>query len=689
VVAGLRPAEVGMLDLIADALSVGLLVSGPDGAAVWFNDALRDLVGDEPAKLLAAIDPPAVPGERRELAWAGPGGATRWLDLECRGLATADRGELLLWQVSDGSERHQLADRARDRDRRLGRLEALARTGSWEWQVSTNEVEWSDELLRMLGYPPGSELNYADYRSHVHPDDLPTFEQTLDRALRTGEPFSYTHRTYPAGTKPQLSSGGTLPGGRVGGGDGERVLECHGEVVADDGGSPSRLLVTVRDITEQRKAADALAFLADHDPLTGLLNRHAITARLRAQLSHASRGGALLLIDLDNFADLNDLRGHAAGDQVMRALADLLRDRVGDDAVLGRLSGDEFAVILPAGDRADALALAETLCTAVARHPFLPGVPAAGNGGGRGMALRLTASIGVAPLAPAGDCDILLANADLALSEAKAAGRNRVRVFEPEQYQLAVRRVSVLQRAREALDRGLMVVYAQPIVDLATRKVTSHELLVRLRDGLEPAIGPGEFLPAMERTDLVNRLDRWMVEQGVAAMATPRARRERLKLAVNVSARTMEDAGFGDFVVATLSSANVEPSRLGLEITETAAITNLTAARRLANRLTRAGCRFSLDDFGAGFGSFTYLKHLPFTSVKIDGEFVRQADRALGDAVFVEAVVTVARGLNMLTIAEYVDREPLVETLTKLGVDRAQGFHLGKPRPLAELIDEE
>jgi EAL domain-containing protein (putative c-di-GMP-specific phosphodiesterase class I) len=192
----------------------------------------------------------------------------------------------------------------------------------------------------------------------------------------------------------------------------------------------------------------------------------------------------------------------------------------------------------------------------------------------------------------------------------------------------------------------------------------------------------------MERTDLVHRLDRLMVEQGVSALATPQARAAKLRLQVNVSTKSLEDPGFGDFVVGTLNEASVEPARLGLEITETAAITNLTAARRLANRLTRAGCRFALDDFGAGFGSFTYLKHLPFTSVKIDGEFVRQADRALGDAVFVEAVVTVARGLNMLTIAEYVDREALVTKLAEMGVDRGQGFHLGRPRPLADLLEE-
>jgi diguanylate cyclase (GGDEF)-like protein/PAS domain S-box-containing protein len=709
---------VGVGDLVAESLSVGLLVTTADGRPIWANGALRELVGADPAGLLAAVEP-ARPGDRRELAWPGPDGQPRWLDLEWRSLDSAATGSaatasgtaaggtggaasngagqaraagragargphrtagggrvspargsgLLLLQVTDGTARHELAERARDRDQRLGRVEALGKTGSWEWQVATNEVDWSDELRRMLGYPPGAELNYAAYLSHVHPEDVGTFEQTLARALRTGEPFSYAHRTFPAD------------------GEGQRTFECQGEMLPDEAGSPARLLVTVRDITEHRKAAEQLAFLADYDPLTGLLNRRAITARLRDQLARASRGGALLLLDLDNFADLNDLRGHAAGDDVMRALADLLRDRVADGAVLGRLSADEFAVLLPAGDAGDALAFAESLCAAIAGHSFPPDRPGRAAGGTTGDALRMTASIGVAPLAPAGECDVLLANADLALSEAKAAGRNRARVFAPEQYQLAARRVSVLQRARAALDNGLMVVYAQPIVDLATRRVTSHELLVRMRDGLDPVLGPADFLPAMESTDLVNRLDRWMVEQAVAALATNRARADDLRLAVNVSTKSLEDPGFGDFVVGTLSAAGVEPAHLGLEITETAAITNLAAARRLANRLTHVGCRFSLDDFGAGFGSFTYLKHLPFTSVKIDGEFVRQADRALGDAVFVEAVVTVARGLNMLTIAEYVDREPLVQKLATMGVDRAQGFHLGKPRPLSELLD--
>jgi diguanylate cyclase (GGDEF)-like protein len=669
---------VGLSDAVAGSLSVGLLVCAPDGSPVWANDALHRLVGD-PAALLSAAARPTHPDERRELPWRTPDGAERWLEVECRRLrpdpldGSADDG-LLVLQVTDVSSRRELAEQAADRQRRLTRLEALAKTGSWEWRIATNEVDWSDELLRMFGYPPGTELNYAAYRAHVHPDDVGMVERTLAAALRTGEPFSFTHRLHAAGGD-----------GSGGGRDGAQVLECHGEVIPDEAGAPARMLVTVHDVTEQRRVSDELAFLAERDPLTGLLNRRAVTARLRAQLTRAARGGALLLFDLDNFADLNDLRGHAVGDQVMQSLAELLADRVPADAVVGRLGGDEFAVILPTGYAADALASAEALCRVIATHAFAVGKPVAA-GAADGPVLRLTVSVGIAPLAPAGDCDVLLANADLALSEAKEAGKNRARVFAPEQYQLAVRRVSALQRARDALDNGLMVVYAQPIVDLATRRVTSHELLVRLRDGLDPAIGPAEFLPAMERTDLVQRLDRWMVEQAVEALASRRARDDGLRLQVNMSTRSLEDPGFGDFVVATLRNGDVEPARLGLEITETAAITNLAAARRLAIRLTHAGCRFALDDFGAGFGSFTYLKHLPFTSVKIDGEFVRQADRAPGEAVFVQAVVTVARGLNMLTIAEYVDREQLVETLTRLGVDRAQGFHLGKPKPLSDLL---
>ena len=298
----------------------------------------------------------------------------------------------------------------------------------------------------------------------------------------------------------------------------------------------------------------------------------------------------------------------------------------------------------------------------------------------------MTISIGVAVVTSDVAVESGLAQADLALYEAKRAGRNRARLFAPDQYQAAVRRVSVLQRVGAGLDEGTMQLHAQPIVDLATGRVGRSEVLIRLRDGQEPTLQPAEFLPAAARTDLVLRIDRWVLERAIAALAGPRARADGRCLEVNVSARSLDDPELGRWILDQLKLAEVEPGRLGLEITETAAITNLDAARHLARQLREAGCGFTLDDFGAGFASFSHLKHLPFTAVKIAGEFVLQVDDDPVDRALISAVVGVARQLGMRTVAEHVHRSPMVAHLRALGVDDGQGYLLGKPRPLADLL---
>jgi diguanylate cyclase (GGDEF)-like protein len=479
----------------------------------------------------------------------------------------------------------------------------------------------------------------------------------IAEALRTGAPFTYTHRMHSYDRS-------TL-----------RTFECFGEVFTDASGAPVRVLGAVRDVTEQSRARAELAFLAEHDPLTGIANRRRITGRLEECLAD-EQGAALLLVDVDNFKDVNDIRGHAAGDRVMRTLAGTLGAQLGPDALLGRLGGDEFAVVVPACGAADALDLGERLCAA-ARGTQVPG---------EGDALRVSVSVGVAAFRPGHDVESAMSQADLALYEAKGAGRDRARLFAPDQYDQALRRVSVLERVRAGLDHGTMTFDAQPILDLRTGTVVRHELLIRLRDGLEPALGPAEFLPAAERTDLVLRLDRWVLERAIAALATPWALESHLRLEVNVSARSLDDPELGAWILSVLSRADVDPRRLGLEITETAAIASIDAARDLACRLTRAGCGFTLDDFGAGFGSFSYLKHLPFTGIKIAGDFVRQLDTEPVDRALVEAVVGVAHRLGIVTVAEQVDRPPLVGQLRGLGVAQGQGYHLGRPKPLREVL---
>jgi len=238
-----------------------------------------------------------------------------------------------------------------------------------------------------------------------------------------------------------------------------------------------------------------------------------------------------------------------------------------------------------------------------------------------------------------------------------------------------------------ALDAGEMGLDAQPIVDLRTGRLTRYELLVRLRDRQDPPLGPAEFLPPVERTELVHRLDRWVVGEAVRALATPRARESGLRLEANLSARSLEDPELGGWILEELRRHDIEPGRLGVEITETAAITELAAARGLATRLVEAGVGFALDDFGAGFGSFAYLKHLRFTSVKIAGDFVAHVDECDTERALVGAVVALARQLRLVTVAEQVDRPELVAELRRLGVDHGQGYHLGRPQPLETLID--
>lgn len=650
------------VDLTAEKVvrrtSVGLVVV-QDGAARWLNDAARDLVAPHggawtgpasPLHLLYAVRP----GTRRAaLRWPSPVGGTRWWEITCRLLDAAEPA--LLFEITDETAR-QHSDDGNDRWR-LSRLEAMAGIGSWDWDPLDNTVRWSDALLRLLGLPPGEPLDFATYRGLIHPEDVASVDAVLAEALRTGLPFSYTHRIC------------RFDGAEV------RTLECYGEVFTDAAGAPMRVLGTARDVTEQHRARAELAYLAEHDPLTGVANRRRLTARLEECLADA-RGAALLVVDVDRFKDVNDLRGHLAGDRVMRMLAVTLSARIEADALLGRLGGDEFALVVPACDARTALMLAEQLCADV-RDSEVPGEDAR---------LRVTVSIGVAALDPGHDVESALARADLALYEAKAAGRDRARLYARDQYDQALRRVSVLERVRAGLDHGTMTFDAQPIVALRTGVATRHELLIRLRDGLEPALGPAEFLPAAERTDLVLRLDRWVLERAIAALATPWARESHLRLEVNVSARSLDDPELGAWILAVLQRADVQPQRLGLEITETAAIGSLDEARDLARALTGAGCGFTLDDFGAGFGSFSYLKHLPFTGIKIAGDFVRHVDSEPVDRALVGAVVGVAHQLGITTVAEQVDRPALVGELRALGVADGQGYHLGRPRPLREVL---
>ncbi|HWO58843.1 MAG TPA: EAL domain-containing protein [Umezawaea sp.] len=649
---------------VLDRANVGYGVTDPRGTLRWANPALAMLLGVAVEHVVGRSLPALLPGTperpRSGLTLLTPSTCDqghRWLEVSCRRISPDE----LLYQLVDVSAWRDRELEATHEADALRRAQVLGRMGTWEWHIPEDRIVWSDTLLEMWNMPKGTQMDFRGYQELVHPEDLPMIQAVLQEAMRTGSGFNFTHRM----THPDLDTGVVV----------ERVFECFGEVVHDEHGVPVRALGTAHDITTARRVHDELLLMAEQDPLTGLSNRRAITRELERQLATGG-DGALLLLDLDNFKDVNDLRGHAVGDRLMRSLAVALRSRLEEPQLIGRLGGDEFAVVLPELTGSQAEAVAHRLRDAVSALPLVGVAPNS----------RITVSTGVATYTKGDAWELVLANADLALYASKAAGRNRVTVYEPGHYADTVKRVSVMDRLRTALDTGGFALHAMPMVQLTTGKVLGHEILLRLEDGQEPYLGPAEFLPEAERSNLVHDIDRWVLSRAIDTLVQHPD--PDLRFNVNVSGRTLEDEDFAGFVLDRLAVAGVAPGRLGLEITETAAVTNLDAARSLAIKLRGFGCRITLDDFGSGFGSFVHLKHLPITGIKIDGEFVRGIDEHSTDAVLVSGIVEIARGLGLSAVAEWVERPTQVEALIRLGVRVGQGFHLGKPRPLAEVLAE-
>ena len=427
-----------------------------------------------------------------------------------------------------------------------------------------------------------------------------------------------------------------------------------------------------RDITDRRRLELQLKRMASRDPLTGLMNRRRFEQELRNAVAHSGRyetGGAVLVLDLDNFKYVNDEVGHRAGDELLRSVALQLRLRLRRTDLLARLGGDEFAILLPHASQAAAREVATALLEGLREHVLpIDGRP-----------ISVTTSIGIACFdADGGTGDDLLEHADRAMYAAKDSGRDRA-VSAAEHRNPAETRVSWEHRIREALEQELFVLHAQPILDLRTGEISQHELLLRMRDGNE-LIPPGAFLGVAERLGLIHAIDRWVIDQAMRLLA----QRSDLRLEVNLSARSLDDQPVLQSIRDGLAEHGVDPSRLIFEITETAAIGNMDVARKLATALGELGCSLALDDFGAGFGSFHYLKQVPVEYLKIDGDFVRNP-RSRTDELIIESIVRIAQGLGKRTIAESVEDAGTLGMLRDIGVDFAQGFHVGRPVPLAEL----
>jgi diguanylate cyclase (GGDEF)-like protein/PAS domain S-box-containing protein len=439
------------------------------------------------------------------------------------------------------------------------------------------------------------------------------------------------------------------------------------------------LVAVARDITERRRTEDQLRRLAEYDPLTGLLNRRRFEQELDAHIRYVERygsGGSLLVLDIDNFKYVNDSFGHRSGDELLVSIGNLLKGRLRQTDVLARLGGDEFGLLLHRADIAQSQAVAEELRTLISNHPFV--IDRQG--------VRATVSIGIATIAGGtATGDELIAQADDAKYKAKEQGRDRVSAFDPDS-RITPEAIQVWSdRVREAVEKGRFVLHAQPILDVEADEVSQYELLIRMRGEGGELISPAAFLDTAERFGLIQRIDRWVAQQAIRLVESHKRAGRNLVLEVNLSGQTVSDEEFPIEIGREIVQAGIDPSNLIFEVTETAAVADIEQARRFAESLTQMGCGFALDDFGSGFASFYYLKHLPIHVLKIDGEFVKDLPRTPNDRLIVKALVEVAQGMGMKTVAEFVEDEATLQILRELGVTYAQGFHIGKPAAVGEL----
>jgi len=432
------------------------------------------------------------------------------------------------------------------------------------------------------------------------------------------------------------------------------------------------------DVTSERQTAEQLLYLAERDSLTGLFNRHRFKIELERMLVESGRQSgqhpatsALLYFDLDEFKTINDHFGHPAGDAMLVRVAGEVSGLTRRNELLFRLGGDEFAILLPAADMQQAEALADRVVRAIAQIPFRF----------EGQLLHISSSLGIAlhPL-HAAEQDELVACADAAMYQAKQAGKNAWRAYRadldttPEM----VSRLSWNERLTCALLENLFELHYQGVYFIQTGKLGHLEALIRLRDEVTgELVPPGLFIPIAEKSNKILEIDRWVLRQAIQLLSEkPHAP----PIAVNISGRSFDDPALPNYIADLLREYRADPARLLIEITETAAVSDLTDAERFIEALKQTGCGVCLDDFGAGFASFAYLKHIRVDTIKLDGMFIRNLPHDHENQVFVRGMVEVARGLGKTTVAECVEDEATLKLLAKLGVDKAQGYHLDYPQ---------
>jgi diguanylate cyclase (GGDEF)-like protein len=560
-------------------------------------------------------------------------------------------------------------------ERRLSDAQRLAHVGNWQWLVERDQMLWSDETFTILGHDrSGAPPSWAALIDTIHPEERASVEKMLHASVRAQRGWDIEHR--------------------VRGRRGEtRFVHHQGHVDIDPLSGERRVLGTLQDMTDRKANEERIRRLAFFDSLTGLPNRRLLRERLARMLRFAKSHGrqvAVLFVDLDRFKWVNDSLGHAAGDRLLaeasarlvdslRATDGIYRGGRGDsNHVLSRVGGDEFVVtLLMHEDPELAAKVARRILTALARPCSL-----------EGKEISITASVGIALFPDDSDCaDTLMRYADVAMYSAKSGGRSRYQFYTRELSAKADRALLIQGALRRALESGAFQLHYQPQVAARSGRITSLEALIRWEVPGKGTIPPAEFIGIAEETGMIEPLGAWALER--ACRDCQRWQQGALPgvgVAVNLSPLQLRKREIVDLVRRTLEVTGLEPRFLELELTESALLQQTDEVARNLDQLKETGVRLALDDFGTGYASLSYLKRIPFDSLKIDREFIRDLESDAGDRAIVAAIVAIARTFGLRVVAEGVETAHHERSVREEGCDAMQGFRLGRPAPLAETL---
>lgn len=541
-----------------------------------------------------------------------------------------------------------------------------ARVGIWSWDLMSNRIAWDDNMYSLFGIKTGEfSGEQKDFLNYILPEDREEQLEIGKRYYREGGEFDTKFRIM----RP----------------DGEtRVIINRGEAKKNKQGIVIGVVGVCWDVTENFALSAKIEHQALHDPLTGLLNRFEMQQRLEELLQALqleSSENTFCYFDLDRFKVVNDTCGHEAGDELLRQISEHMKPYITDKDTFARMGGDEFALIMTDCSGEEARKVAETLLQAIESFHFE----------WTGKVFDISLSMALVPISAEKSVSEILGTADVSLSAAKDGGRGRIHEYKPHD-STVIRRHDEMHwvlQLEDALRSDRFQLHFQPIVPLNddAEEGLHYEVLLRVLNDKGEAMSPHELLNAAEQFDMATRVDTWVVNAVFDWLKKHPDHLEKLSLcSINLSGASIGDPNFLSFLKEKLRDSTIPMNKIGFEVTESAAIKNMSKARDFINTIKNVGCKFALDDFGSGHSSFAYLKDLPVDILKIDGMFVRGINTEPVNYAMVKAINDVGQVMKMKTIAEYVENEEICNELKEIGVDYGQGYYFGKSEKLDEVI---